>query len=175
MTGLRVVTGATLGRQAVVMGLDERPDPQRFAPVQSSSPWVKPQGGGLWTSTYTGPDTVSDWVEWCRGETWGDHDLAERSVWLLDPRPEARLVEVHDYADLAAILERYPNRYVYGGGLPDRVFPDFEAISRDFDGMHLTQEGQWRTRLSHPHDLYGWDCESTIWFAWSFVDQAVAA
>lgn len=29
--------------------------------------------------------------------------------------------------------------------------------------MHLTSEGQWRTRMSSP-SLYGWDCESTLFF-----------
>lgn len=46
----------------------------------------------------------------------------------------------------------------------------FSEMAKQFDGMHLTDNGQWATRLP-PFDspnLYGWDCESTLWFRWAF-------
>lgn len=42
-----------------------------------------------------------------------------------------------------------------------------EAIAKKYDAVHLTSEGQWRTRHSTPN-LYGWDCESTLWLRWKF-------
>lgn len=28
--------------------------------------------------------------------------------------------------------------------------------------IHLTESGQWNTRLTRPLNLYGWDCESIL-------------
>ena len=46
---------------------------------------------------------------------------------------------------------------------------DWEQIAREYDGVRMTNKRQWTTRM--PRDikdmnlsLYGWDCESTLWF-----------
>jgi hypothetical protein len=44
---------------------------------------------------------------------------------------------------------------------------DFEELARDYDALHLTVRGQWKTRMTRPN-LYGWDVESTLWFRWKF-------
>jgi hypothetical protein len=68
--------------------------------------------------------------------------------------------------DLKVLLTTYP---LDRGKSEDYAFQplDFERMAQDFDGMHLTDEGQWSTRLTQP-SLYGWDCESTCWFRWMF-------
>ena len=38
---------------------------------------------------------------------------------------------------------------------------DFEAMAKDYDVIKLTDEGQWKTRLTNP-SLYGWDCECIL-------------
>jgi len=41
---------------------------------------------------------------------------------------------------------------------------DWEEIAKHYDGVMLTEAGQVHTRYSRPLSLYGWDCESTVWF-----------
>ncbi len=38
-------------------------------------------------------------------------------------------------------------------------------MARDYDGLHLTEKGQWDTHMGRTN-LYGWDMESTLWFKW---------
>ena len=137
------------------------PRAQWFEPVVNRN-FVKPKHG-LWTSTWLGEEKVSGWIEWCRSE--GFSTGAHRT-WLLTPEPEARIAVVREMQDLKTLLNLYPlhrgkseNHYMQ--------YLDFERMARDFDGMHLTDAGQWETRLTEPN-LYGWDCESTCWFRWPF-------
>jgi hypothetical protein len=101
-------------------------------------------------------------MDWCVSEQYAGPSF---NVWLLNPDPAARIAHIDTYSDLAALVAAYP-----GPGVDTR-FPDWEAVSRDYDAVHLTDAGQWATRLSHPHDLYGWDCESTLWFRWCFISH----
>lgn len=138
-----------------------QPCERRFVPV-SNRVFVKPKGG-LWTSTWLGEPKVSGWAEWCRSESFS---IGDSRVWLLTPKADARIANVDGMADLKALLLRYP---LHLGKAYDHFFQplDFERMAQDYDGMHLTDEGQWATRLTQP-SLYGWDCESTCWFQWAF-------
>ena len=139
----------------------DQPCERQFTPVSNYS-FIKPKGG-LWTSTWQGEPKVSGWAEWCRSESFsaGDH-----RVWLLTPKADACIAVVAEMADLKALLLRYPLSL---GKAYDHIFQplDFERMAQDYDGMHLTDSGQWATRLTEPN-LYGWDCESTCWFQWAF-------
>lgn len=133
-----------------------------LTPIVNSG-WVKPHGG-LWTSSYLGPKRISGWVEWCRVEV---PELAKGTLWLLEPDKSARIAVIDTYSDLDQLL----SKYALVGGLLDDLgirYLDYEAMALDFDGLHLTDRGQWATRLSFPFNLYGWDCESTLWFRWAF-------
>lgn len=108
-------------------------------------------------------------MQWCLEEQYGrgrsdDGSFAE--CWLLDPRPDARIFTICCYADLHNLVGRYPNSEQRSYGAI--AYPDWEAIACDYDGVRLTEMGQWDTRLSDPFDLYTWDCESTLWFRWAF-------
>jgi len=133
----------------------------RFKPIRNRS-FVKPENG-LWTSTWLGEPKVSGWVEWCRSESFS---IGGHQTWLLTPKPEARIAVVREMQDLKTLLNRYP---LQRGKSEDHFmqYLDFERMAQDFDGMHLTEAGQWETRLTQP-SLYGWDCESTCWFRWMF-------
>lgn len=162
---MRTIDGATLGVQAVLWKPGATaPSADAFVPIIESER-RKPRGG-LWTSTYTGPDTISGWVDWCRGEEFatGEHDL-----WLLTPEP-GELLEVDDYPDLRMLHHVYGNSRRIGTSNYFEHYLDFGLIGERYAGLHLTDEGQWRTRLSDPYDLYGWDCESTLWTRWAFVE-----
>lgn len=38
----------------------------------------------------------------------------------------------------------------------------FNSLKERYDAIWLTETGQWKTRLSRPLNLYGWDCESLV-------------
>lgn len=133
--------------------------------------------GGLWASTYV-PDEGSAWTRWCEGEHWGCPPEAEGlwRGWLLRPRPQARVLVVDTLADLQALCARYPAPPLQLA--PTGIFAeipglDFNALSKDADALHLTEDGEWRTRFTVP-TLYGWDCESTVFFHWCFEGDAEA-
>lgn len=127
--------------------------------------WMKPEPGtGLWTSTYD-ERFGSDWVQWCLSE---EFEISRSNptvhLWTLDPLPEARVFRIHTYADLDELATRYAD-----SGLPGPIKGlDWESIAQDFDAVHLTAAGQFTTRFSVPWNLYGWDCESTVWLNWAF-------
>lgn len=114
----------------------------------------------FWTSTLVAGSSA--WADWCREEAYQDVDAM---YWhQLTPSPAARIYVIDTLADLAALVEAYPST-VCG-----YTYPDWAAVSRDYDGVHLTGSGQVATRFSRPYNLYGWDCESTAWFRWVFTD-----
>jgi hypothetical protein len=150
------------------------PSPARFKPVSHDSQWgawVKPHDGGLWTSTYDN-EYGSAWVQFCLSETYeiDRENPTWQNCWLLDPDPEARVYVIDDYPDLDWLIKEYGHTRKGSEMLSERMtFPDWVRMSEDYDAVHMTEEGQWKTRLSHPHNLYGWDCECTLWLRWRFI------
>lgn len=137
------------------------PMPELFKPVKNRR-FVKPEGG-LWTSTWDAGKQSSAWVDWCRDEDF-DQEVANR-WFLLTPYANARILTIDTVADMETMYKQYPDQ------MPSFSFLnmiDFERMAQDYDAMRVTERGQWATRLSHPRNLYGWDCESTCWFRWSF-------
>jgi hypothetical protein len=140
---------------------------EQIAPVSNKDARCKPFGG-LWTSSYV--NGSSAWIEWCEAEEFGDPHGANR--FLLYPKADARILVIDSLADLERALSDYGSVCVKSAVMGAPYFsqdrrPDFEEIARHFDAMHLTEEGQEATRFTEP-DLYGWDCESTVWFRWAF-------
>lgn len=152
--------------QAFVRGADRNgPAAGDLKPVTRGArdyDWVKPDGG-LWTSTWD-PEYGSGWIDWCLAESFAGPSF---NVWLLTPDPAARLYEVATLDDLERLVEQYPGETGRLGGT--REYPSWTAVAEDYDGVHLTDDGQWATRMSHPVNLYGWDCECTLWFRWKFT------
>lgn len=139
------------------------PTREHFQPVSNAVDFGVKPNGGMWTSTYD-PSIGSGWIDWCHKEDFRVPGGGWRS-WLLVPSPGVRVLTIDTLEDLVLALNRYPRTEpawrtnLFG---MSRYF-DFEAVARDYDAIHLTEEGQWRTRLSHPDNLYGWDCESVLW------------
>lgn len=147
------------------------PSEEKFVPARN-----RPLGGvpkpdhktGLWTSTWRPETQDSSWVEWCRGESYHAEEYGDCGRWwLLRVRPHVRIYTVDRLHDLEQLLDWYGRRDL---DLLPRFLSqviDFEAAAKQYDGIHLTEEGQMDTRFSEPN-LYGWDCESTLWMRWSF-------
>lgn len=126
-----------------------RNDPQRL---------VKPRGG-FWTSTYD-RDHGSAWVSWCVAHRY--NDPLDLHWTVLQVRKSARIAVVDSAGTLASLIEQYPRILRRRRGL------DFELLSQDYDGLHLTTNGYMDTTSGRSASrLIDWDCESTVWFKWA--------
>jgi hypothetical protein len=168
---VRFISGDELGPQLRLGEIE--PCEELFNPVlidDGSNGFLSkpPHHTALWTSTEV--NGSSDWIRWREEESYGS-DLAH--TWRLTPDPLAVVIEIDTVADLMYVREQYAHGYGENHPLSGLrkydEYIDFALIARDYAGVHLTEEGQWRTRLSEPYNLYGWDCESTVWLKWSFV------
>jgi len=146
--------------------IGKKPQAELLQPVKNKVYHCKPEGG-LWTSTHlTGG--ISDWTRWCEAEQWSTHSGQEwQKRWLLTPVPDTHIATINSLLDLEQLLARYEQRHTTDIRITHRVL-DFEQLAKEYDGIHLTESGQWATRFGEPN-LYGWDCESTLWFHWSFT------
>ena len=136
--------------------------PEAFPAPENSARSGKPAAGtGLWSSTHS--KGTSEWIEWCIGE---DFQVPHDGVWhvaILDPCRTAKVLCIDNLEDLKRIIACY-----LISGDKWRLHLDWERMARDgYHGVHLSSEGESATRFSTP-DLYGWDCESTVWLAWAF-------
>ena len=149
-------------RRSVVDGLSPQlfihpsiPEPGMLRPIRNRE-FIKPQGG-LWTSTYNN-EHGSDWIRYMynsRYDLLQDRESSKPYYFtLLYPGPQTKVLTIHTINDFNWLMHFYP----------DGHFPDFEALTKEWDGIHLTANGQRETVLK----LYGWDCESTLWFRWVF-------
>ncbi len=122
-------------------------------------PLFKPNGG-CWSSTFlTCGEYASDWVRWCMEEELPGWLDGERI--LFDVPKGTRYYMVDTYQDLEELYKAYPlldSRFMI------MHYLDWLTIAKAVDAIWLTEEGQWRTRLSHPLNLYGWDTESICFF-----------
>ena len=140
----------------------KEPRPGLINPVKNAG-WVKPRGG-LWTSSDL-KDGTSDWVRWCTVEQFRGPMF---NLWGLEVKNDARVFVIDSMSDLHSLYNKYPGQSNY------KMVLDYEKIANDFDGINLTENGQASTRwgsASDPRkrlDLYGWDCERTLWFRWVF-------
>lgn len=172
------------------------PAAELHRPVSQPYRLTKPTGG-MWTSTL---GEEQGWLGWLKDEGYGDAKPGDRwhvaSKWKLTVRPDATIYEIDSLADLVRLIELYPSENTHP--MFDRHV-EWLAVAEDFDGVHLTAAGQWRTRMPLRSDegvkilieanaekkltsladfsglnremlpdLYGWDCESTLWFNWAF-------
>jgi hypothetical protein len=138
-------------------------NPKKFKPVKNREYINIPKPyNGLWTSTYR-QDIKSEWVQFCLDEFTSAIPHGGWRGSILIPYRDAKIYTIDSYDDLVKLFNKYqyiPNSNTY---FIKPIFLDFEAISKDYDAIHLTKKGEWETRYTTPN-LYGWDVESTLWF-----------
>jgi len=126
---------------------------------------IKPHGG-FWTSTYLPNDKfASDWVNWCFREMpeW----IEDEEATLIDISPKARIYVIDNCEDLMNLLGDYPFKHPYITKITQTHFAymDWEKISENYDGVHLTRKGEYATKITRTRGpCLVWDCESTLWF-----------
>lgn len=121
-------------------------DRSLFNPVINGK-WVKPSGG-LWASP---KDSKFGWRDWCASEDYDGSDFSKSFEFDLDDK---RIYVIDSLDD----LKKLP---MQGGYAAYKEYIDFEKCATMYDAILLTEEGQWKTRMTEP-GLYGWDCESLI-------------
>ena len=114
------------------------------------------------------------------GLTWVEDDLGWNSAKLLPviPRTDARVLEVHAPADWVRLVTTYPlevsasrrqDWWRATGARAPLYMPDFQAIARDWDGVHVSTRGYLTTatRALPVSDgctvLGGWNPDQTWW------------
>ncbi len=146
------------------------PNPDQLNPVSEALCGRAKPTGGLWTCTLD--DDGGGWIRWCLDT---DFQGPSFQLWRLDPDPAARVYTIDTLEDLLRLCDRFPavcdhprDCAPLRRDLAD-VWLGWRRVAEVYDAVHLTEKGQWRTRLSMPTNLYGWDCESTLWFRWAFT------
>jgi hypothetical protein len=143
---------------------DVAPHPAQFDPIYNGERRFHPKPkGGMWlcpsTSDYR-------WKHWCQDEQYNRH--VYETEWTLKVKKGTRFLVIDTLSDLLELLAQYGTELELGSYIREWEI-DFERIAQDYDGIWLTERGQWETRLSEPN-LYGWDLESVLVFRWVFEE-----
>lgn len=118
-------------------------NPEKFEPIRNGG-WFKPSGG-LWTSPV---NSKYGWKEFCESET---NELGHS----FELKFHGKVLTIDKYKDLEQ-LPWYEPDY----GPPSVVWKIVKECG--VDAVHLTLQGFQQTRLTHPYDLYTWDCETVL-------------
>lgn len=112
--------------------------------------------GGFWTSTYRGGR--SDWADWATVNL--ERKKATQGILL---EPGGKVYHLDDQSDYDRLFAKFPRK-----GMFDEDFIDWEAVSRAYDGVHISRQGIRNLAslgsTNNDPPLYGWDVESTVWF-----------
>jgi len=127
----------------------------------TNNPGMNKPHGGIWTSPFH-EFKGSDWIRWCVDEHFNVSSLQGQSASLLYIADSSMIYKINCERNLIDLTRRFPLETVLSLFRGNDV--DFEAASRYYDAIYLTEEGQWQTRLPENPlpTFYGWDCESVL-------------
>lgn len=112
-------------------------------------------------------DGSSEWIDWRRES----YPALDQYWHCLLPDPAARLFVIETEDDLRVLCHEYGiTSHTSLWGSWEAPLLDFEYLSTVCDGLHVTRSAVRALHTSYPYDLNAWDVESTLWFAWSFVE-----
>lgn len=119
----------------------------RFEQVKNNA--IRKPDGGLWTSP---AGSEWGWREWSMHNGYRLERLDKFfEVWI-----KGRIYKIDTVEDMLSMpWVAMDSSYAY------LKSPDYEFMrSSGIDAIWLTVNGERGTRLSFPHNLYGWDCET---------------
>ncbi len=144
--------------------------------------WVCPKGSGppvrggphepatgkpstaLWTSS----SVAGIGSAWMPVATTGLIHYVPDELWHLELCPRLPVAEIHTVSDWRALCNEAPGCNDTNG----LIEPDWQALARRFDGVHLSVAGLLAVQGVPIADkdgvamLWGWDAESTAWLNW---------
>ncbi|MDP9368497.1 MAG: hypothetical protein M3Q03_09520 [Chloroflexota bacterium] len=149
----------------------DRPDPERLVtPASPPDHWeryAQKSLGALYTSTIV-EGTSSALAALTHGT--GDHDATPPLAdYRLHATENARVFEVDGPGAWHRLCTTYP-----ASGQDGRLVPDWAAVARDWDAVHLTLGGALtaeRVRVEGPAgwtEHSGWEAELIVWLRWQF-------
>lgn len=128
-------------------------NPLKFKKIKNVEYFNKPYGG-LWTSPV---NSNHSWKDWCIAEDFRVNSLNKSFQLVLNK--DARIATIQYKLDLFN-LPLIKNKMLSSTFMQLQL--DYKEISKEFDAIHLTAEGERNTRFSMEISLYGWDCESVL-------------
>lgn len=145
--------------------------------------------GGIWTSTDS-PDQHTQWASvysslelQLKAGIVCSHWRWKKAVppiycYEMIPKETARIFHIDCQADLLQLGKLYgwDARQWFAANPHTKKLQktnlihslNFVSISKDFDGLHLTENGVIETKKQGLYRLETWDAECTIWFRWAF-------
>ena len=147
MSGESVTGGSKI--KCISYGLGPKLDLTFFKQVKNK-PHVNKPIGGLWASPV---GCTYGWIEAAKEMAIGDFETSfEFTI-------TGEILVIDSEEDLEKFIWETENL----GPFVEFENPDFEAMKKaGISAIHLTEKGQHETRLTHPRNLYGWDCESVL-------------
>lgn len=163
-----------IGKQLFVGEL--KPSRHLMGEIKNRAAFKKPFGG-IWTSTYINNIYGSDWIRWCIDADFNLHEDGWHS-WVLVPKKDAKIFVIDSINDMNLFFDAYTSRHKefdFSSDLFNTL--DFELMKKNgIDAIHLTRKGEVVTRFgdifgnTFNRNLYGWDCESTLWLNFEFEE-----
>lgn len=148
-------------------------DPFKFEKIKNKAILDTKPVNGLWLSSYN-KDVGSYWMEWCKQEEW--HQDGQVGS-LLKIKDKSRIFIIDNLDDLKTLNLFYGIKSNYGN---NSYYLNFETISRDYDGIYLTKNGERETDVYSTYmlkeletgfykfkpriNLCGWECECLLVF-----------
>ena len=139
----------------ICYGCGDRFDVSKFRPIENRESFNKPEGG-LWASPV---DSSWGWIDWCHAEEY--RECVQANSFRFTLADDANVMVIDDLEDLRKLpwirseFERLHEFRTLRG------INFWALLTSGVQAIHLTVEGQERTRYSEP-SLYGWDCESVL-------------
>lgn len=135
---------------------------EKFNPVENRD-WIKPIGC-LWASPI---DCNYGWVNFYDNELRDNDVFDEKMKYCIEftLKNETRIYIIDSFKDYTKLYENYGRSIsTYLNTL------DFEKVSKEYDAILLTDNGQYETRFSNP-SLYGWDVATLLLFNIDCIDE----
>ena len=149
----------------VSYGLGEY-DPNLFDAIKNTKYNIKPLGG-LWTSP---KESKYGWIDFCRNENYYKSG-GFKTGFEFQLKPNSSVYIINTFYDLIKAPYKIKDP-LYSGISFNQNFIDYEEMTKEYDAIWLTDDGQYETRLPEMNglfdfdgrviNLYGWDCESLI-------------
>lgn len=138
-------------------------DLDRFVTPRGIRPDNKPETGGFWTSTLTA-NGKSGWLEFAEKEgIYSESKKQDLQVYHIDVANSARVLLINTIEDFEQAVKDYgfmqqEQNLFQGVYYEPRL--NYDKLMKDYDALSVTSNALHENFL----ELYGWDCESTIWF-----------